>query len=168
MGAVAHMIFPTIPVSFFCVGFTALMLYVIIKFPYQKIAMILKWLCVSLLLYVAVPFMIKQDWVLVAKNTFIPTIQFNAAFISIIVALLGTTISPYLFFWQATMEAEDLAHNRKIIMINKRLLKNMKTDVNIGMFLSNLVMFFIILTSRRKTKRKQRMQSKSSTIWKRN
>ncbi len=147
MGAVAHMIVPQIPVSGFCVGFTAALMFVIIKYPYQRIAMILKWLCLSLLLYIIVPFMVKQDWWAVAKNTFIPTIQFNKEFLSIIVAILGTTISPYLFFWQATMEAEDIANSRKKIIVNKRVLANMKTDVNIGMFLSNLVMFFIILTT---------------------
>ena len=147
MGAVANMIFPAIPVSVFCVSFTAILMFVIIKYPYQKIAKILKWLCLSLMFYVIVPFMIKQDWVLVAKNTFIPTLQFNKAFFSIVVAILGTTISPYLFFWQATMEAESLAHRKKSIVINKRVLGDMKTDVNIGMFLSNLVMFFIILTT---------------------
>ena len=65
------------------------------------------------MLYVLVPFMTKQDWGLVAKNTFIPTIQFNKEFFSIVVAILGTTISPYLFFWQATMEAENMAHSKK-------------------------------------------------------
>ncbi len=147
MGAVANMIFPSIPVSVFCVTFTAILLFIIIKYPYQKIANILKWLCLSLMLYVIVPFMVKQDWTSVAKNTFIPTIKFNKAFFSIIVAILGTTISPYLFFWQTTMEAEDIAHSKKTVIINKRILNDMKTDVNIGMFLSNLVMFFIILTT---------------------
>ena len=147
MGAVANMIFPAIPVSVFCIFFTATLMFIIIKYPYKKIAKILKWLCLSLMLYVVVPFMIKQDWALVAKNTFIPTVQFNKEFFSIVVAILGTTISPYLFFWQATMEAEDIAHSKKRIVINKRVLGDMKTDVNIGMFLSNLVMFFIILTT---------------------
>ena len=147
MGAVANMIFPAIPVSVFCVGFTSILIFVIIKYPYQKIAMILKWLCLSLLLYMIVPFMVKQDWGLIAKNTFIPTIQFNKEFISILVAILGTTISPYLFFWQATMEAEDIAHSPQKVIVNKRVLDNMKTDVNIGMLLSNVVMFFIILTT---------------------
>jgi NRAMP (natural resistance-associated macrophage protein)-like metal ion transporter len=147
MGAVAHMIFPQIPVWVYCIIFTAGLLFVIIKYPYQKIAKILKWLCLSLLLYIIVPFMVKQDWALVAKNTFIPTIQFNKKFFSIIVAILGTTISPYLFFWQATMEAEDIAHSKTEVIINKQILSNMKADVNIGMFLSNLVMFFIILTA---------------------
>ncbi len=147
MGAVAHMIVPQIPISIFCVVFTAALMFFIIRYPYQKIAAILKWLCLTLLLYIIVPFMVKQDWVTVAKNTFIPTIQFNKEFLSIIVAILGTTISPYLFFWQATMEAEDIANRTKKIMINKHVLNDMKTDVNIGMFLSNLVMFFIILTT---------------------
>jgi Mn2+/Fe2+ NRAMP family transporter len=147
MGAVANMIFPAIPVAVFCVGFTAILMFVIIKYPYQKIAMILKWLCLSLLLYMIVPFMVKQDWGLIAKNTFIPTIKFNKDFISILVALLGTTISPYLFFWQATMEAEDMAHSKRKVIVNKRVLDDMKTDVNIGMLLSNVVMFFIILTA---------------------
>lgn len=147
MGAVANMIFPTIPVAVFCVGFTAILMFVIIKYPYQKIAMILKWLCLSLLLYMVVPFMVKQNWGLIAKNTFIPTIKFNKDFISILVAILGTTISPYLFFWQATMEAEDMAHSRRKVIVNKRVLGDMKTDVNIGMLLSNVVMFFIILTA---------------------
>ena len=147
MGAVANMIFPSIPVSVFCISFTAILMFVIIKYPYQKIAMILKWLCLSLLLYIIVPFLVKQNWGAVAKNTFIPTIKFNKEFFSIVVAVLGTTISPYLFFWQATMEAENIAHSKKKVIVNKRILGNMKTDVNIGMLLSNLVMFFIILTT---------------------
>jgi NRAMP (natural resistance-associated macrophage protein)-like metal ion transporter len=146
MGAVAHMIFPAIPVSVFCVVVTTLLLFIIIRFSYQKIAMILKWLCLCLLLYIIVPFMVGQDWALVVKKTFIPTMRFDKEFISIIVAILGTTISPYLFFWQATMEAEDQKH-KGTVMVNKRILNDMKTDVNLGMLLSNLVMFFMILTT---------------------
>ncbi|MCW3110978.1 MAG: iron transporter [Segetibacter sp.] len=147
MGAVAHMLFPKIPVAVYCVGITAILMYVIIQYPYQKIAMILKWLCLSLLLYIIVPFMIKQDWGAVSRNTFIPTIQFNKEFLSILVAILGTTISPYLFFWQATMEAEDVAQSKRRVIVNKRILDEMKVDVNLGMLFSNLVMFFIILTT---------------------
>ena len=91
--------------------------------------------------------MVKQDWGLVLKNTFVPTIKFNKEFLSIFVAILGTTISPYLFFWQATMEAENRQHSKRKIMVNKRILNDMKEDVNIGMLLSNVVMFFIILTA---------------------
>lgn len=147
MGAVAHMIFPKLPAFACSIFFTAILMFVIIKYPYQKIAKILKWLCLSVLLYVLVPFMVKQNWALIAKHTFIPTIEFNASFFSIIVALLGTTISPYLFFWQATMEAEDIAHSKRKVIVDKRVLGNMKADVNTGMLLSNMVMFFIILTA---------------------
>ncbi len=148
MGAVAHMLYPQISVSVYCIAITAILLFVIIKYPYKKIAGILKWLCLSLLLYVMVPFMVKQDWTQVALNTFIPTIKMNKEFLSIVVGILGTTISPYLFFWQATMEAEDIQHGKKRnVIIDKVALGEMKIDVNIGMLLSNFVMFFIILTA---------------------
>jgi NRAMP (natural resistance-associated macrophage protein)-like metal ion transporter len=146
IGAVSHMIIPFIPTSVFCIVFTALLMYVIVKYPYKKIAMILKWLCLSLLLYIIVPFLTKQDWGLIAGNTFIPSIKFNKEYLSIIVAILGTTISPYLFFWQTTMEVEENIQKKRV-MINKRVLTDMRKDVNIGMLLSNVVMFFIILTA---------------------
>lgn len=82
----------------------------------------------------------------VLKGTFIPTIKFDKNFINILVAILGTTISPYLFFWQATLEVEEIK-KKKIIIVNKRMLSNMKQDVNFGMLFSNVVMFFIILTT---------------------
>lgn len=147
MGAVAHMIIPGIRTSVFCVIITAILMFIIIKFPYQKIASVLKWLCITLLLYILVPFFVNEDWPAIFYHTFIPTIKFNKEFFSILVAILGTTISPYLFFWQATMEAEDMAHSVKKVIVNKRILENMKMDVNFGMLLSNVVMFFIILTT---------------------
>ncbi len=146
MGAVANMVFPQVPVFVFCISITAILMFVIINFSYEKIARILKWLCLSLLLYFLVPFMVKQDWLQIAKNTFIPTLQFNKDFLAIIVGILGTTISPYLFFWQATMEAEGMQHKKKVV-VNNVILEDMKVDVNAGMFLSNVVMFFIILTA---------------------
>ncbi|MDP4265504.1 MAG: divalent metal cation transporter [Bacteroidota bacterium] len=147
MGAVGHMILPQIPAFAFSIIFTAILLFVIIKYPYQRLARILKWLCLSVLLYILVPFLVRQDWGTVLKNTFVPVIRFNKEFLSILVALLGTTISPYLFFWQATMEAEDRRHSKRKIMVDKKILSDMKEDVNIGMWLSNVVMFFIILTT---------------------
>ena len=147
MGAVANLIIPQIPTFAFSIIITVLLIFFIIKFPYTKLAAILKWLCLSLLLYIVVPFLVHADWINVLKSTFIPTIHFNKAFFEILVALLGTTISPYLFFWQATMEAEDISHNRKKIIVNKRILDNMKMDVDFGMLFSNLVMFFIMLTT---------------------
>jgi NRAMP (natural resistance-associated macrophage protein)-like metal ion transporter len=147
MGAVANLLIPAVPDYLFSIAFTAVLIFVIIKYPYQKLAMILKWLCLAVLLYLIVPFLLKPDWGLVLKNTFIPSIHLNKDFFEILVAILGTTISPYLFFWQATIEAEDFAHDSTKIMVDKQILSDMKTDVNIGMLFSNLVMFFIILTA---------------------
>jgi len=145
MGAVGNLLFPTIHASYFCIGFTIVLLLSIIYLPYQKIASVLKYLCLILLVYLIVPFLYKQDWVAVIKATFIPTIKFNKDFISILVAILGTTISPYLFFWQANMEVED--KKQKHLMVNKRVIDQMKKDVDFGMLFSNIVMFFLILTT---------------------
>jgi NRAMP (natural resistance-associated macrophage protein)-like metal ion transporter len=148
MGAVANMLIPRVPTFLFCIIFTAILLFVIIQYSYQKMAGLLKWLCLALLFYLVIPFIVHPDWGAVARHTFIPSIRLNKEFLSILVAILGTTISPYLFFWQATMEAEDIEHmKKKKIFVNKRMLDDMKTDVNTGMFFSNLVMYFVILTS---------------------
>jgi NRAMP (natural resistance-associated macrophage protein)-like metal ion transporter len=147
MGAVAHLIAPQVPVFAFSILFTAILLFVIIFFPYTKIAAILKWLCLVLLLYIIVPFLIKPNFMQVVKHTFIPEIHFNKDFAEILVAILGTTISPYLFFWQATMSSEDVKQNKRKLVVNKSLLDRVSTDVYFGMGASNVVMYFIILTT---------------------
>jgi len=147
MGAVGNLIFPSIPSYFFTIAFTGILLVLIIYLPYKKISAILKYLCVFLLFYLVVPFLAKQDWGEIAKHTFIPSIKFNKDFISILVAILGTTISPYLFFWQATMEVEDIKHKKRRLMVDKKMIHKMDMDVDFGMFFSNLVMYFIILTT---------------------
>ncbi|MDP4253028.1 MAG: divalent metal cation transporter, partial [Bacteroidota bacterium] len=147
MGAVAHLLLPGMPVFAFEILFTGMILFGVILYPYQKIAGILKWLCMVLLLYIIIPFLVKNDWAQVLKHTVIPTIHMNKEFFSILVAILGTTISPYLFFWQATMEAEDIHLSRKRVIVDKRFMEKMKLDVYLGMLFSNVVMFFIILTT---------------------
>ena len=147
MGAVGNLLFPAIPATYFSIAFTFLLLVLIIFLPYQKIASVLKYLCVFLLVYLIVPFLYKQDWLAVLQATFIPTVKLDKSFIAILVAILGTTISPYLFFWQATMEAEDKKQRKKHLLVNKRVIHEMKQDVDFGMLFSNIVMFFIILTA---------------------
>ncbi|HSZ32379.1 MAG TPA: divalent metal cation transporter [Puia sp.] len=147
MGAVTSLLFPKIPSFVFSVIFTIILMVTIVIFPYQKIAGILKWLCLSMFLYLVIPFIVHVDWKQVLISTLIPHIELTKDFIEMVVAILGTTISPYLFFWQATMEAEDSEHQDKLVIVNKQILKNMTADVNTGMFASNLVMLFIILTS---------------------
>lgn len=108
MGAVSNLLLPQIPAMVFSIFFTVLLIAVLFRFPYRKIASIMKWLCLALLAYFIVPFLIKQNWHEVIKNTVIPSIKFDKDFMSILVAILGTTISPYLFFWQASMEVEEM------------------------------------------------------------
>jgi NRAMP (natural resistance-associated macrophage protein)-like metal ion transporter len=147
MGAVGNLLFPSIDASYFSVLFTLLMLGLIIYLPYQKIASILKYLCIVMLVYFLVPFLYKQDFVAIIKATLIPTIKLNKDFIAILVGILGTTISPYLFFWQASVEVEEMKKRKKLLMVNKRIINDAEKDVDFGMGFSGLVMFFIILTT---------------------
>jgi NRAMP (natural resistance-associated macrophage protein)-like metal ion transporter len=147
MGAVGNLLFPSVEAKYFSVVFTIILLILIVYLPYQRIAIVLKYLCIALLVYLVVPFLVTQDWSSVLRATFVPTVHFNKDFIAIFVAILGTTISPYLFFWQATMEVEDMKHRQQQVIVDKQLIREMKADVNAGMLFSNVVMWFIILTS---------------------
>ena len=147
MGAVGNLLFPSIDAMFFSVFFTILLLGLIIYLPYTQIASILKYLCIVILVYFIVPFLYKQDLVEIAKSTFIPTIKFGKDFIAIIVGILGTTISPYLFFWQASVEVEEMKHKKHHVIVNKKIIHEMNQDVDFGMTVSGFVMYFIILTT---------------------
>jgi len=147
MGAVGSLLVPSVNSGFFSVGFTILLMGIFIYLPYRKFAALLKYLCGVLLVYLIVPFLYKQDLIAILKGTLIPNIKFNKEYLSVLVAILGTTISPYLFFWQATMVAEDMNSKRKKIIVDKKILGDMNQDVDFGMLFSNVIMFFIILTS---------------------
>ena len=147
MGAVGNMLFPAVDATYFSVIFTILLLGVIIYLPYHKIAAVLKYLCIVMLVYFIVPFLFKQDFVAIIKSTFIPTITFDKNFIAIIVAILGTTISPYLFFWQASVEVEEMKDSPHKVIVDKKTIEDINQDVDFGMTISGLVMYFIILTA---------------------
>lgn len=146
IGAVSNMLFPSIPALFFSIFFTLVLILSLIVLPYKKIASILKWLCITLLVYIVVPFLTKENWLHIAKATFIPQMQFDKNFVMILVGILGTTISPYLFFWQTNISIEDMKMKGQVAP-SKNLIKDMRQDVLSGMLFSNLVMFFIILTA---------------------
>ena len=122
---------------------------------FRMIASIFKWLTLALFAYVASAFFAKPDWSEVLRGTLVPTFGFDAASLAIVVGILGTTISPYLFFWQATHEVESHAgmhgvsghRRRKLWRVTDTQLRYAAWDVNIGMLFSNLVMFFIILST---------------------
>jgi NRAMP (natural resistance-associated macrophage protein)-like metal ion transporter len=121
--------------------------------PYKKYVHLLKWLTLVLLAYVATVFAVDVPWSEVARRTFVPQISWKADYVTVIVAVFGTTISPYLFFWQASQEVEELradAHARPLKRAMDqagRQLRRIKIDTFIGMAFSNAVAFFIMLTT---------------------
>jgi NRAMP (natural resistance-associated macrophage protein)-like metal ion transporter len=147
MGAVGNLLFPSIDQSYFSVLFTVLLLIMIVYLPYQRMASLLKNLCVVMLVYFIVPFLYKQDILAIIKATFIPSFEWSKAYLMVIVGILGTTISPYLFFWQASVEVEEMKSRKKHLIVNKKIIHEMKNDVDFGMAISGLVMYFIILTT---------------------
>lgn len=119
---------------------------------YRQIASIFKWLTLVLFAYVITAFLAKPDWNAVLHATFVPDVRFTRDYLSVLVAILGTSISPYLFFWQSAQEVEE---ERSIgrSTVGKRKgatddeLSASRNDVITGMFFSNFVMYFIILTT---------------------
>ncbi len=123
-----------------------------VRFRYHQIAMVMKWLAAVLFAYVITAFMLRPNWGTVLHDTFVPSWPRNHEAWQNLVAILGTTISPYLFFWQASQEVEEeKAMGRRLLVqregATERELINRKLDVGTGTFFSNFVMYFIILTT---------------------
>ena len=119
---------------------------------YRLIEKIFRWLTVSLFAYIGAAFLAHPNWSAVLRGTFVPTLRFDSSYLSMLVAILGTTISPYLFFWQASQEVEEQKskqnhHGGKVKSATSGELRNAAWDVNAGMLLSNVVMYFIILAT---------------------
>lgn len=140
-----------LPFIFLLIGVMSATLLLEVFVSYRVYAKYLKYLTFSLLAYVLVFFVIKQDIVQIIGATIIPSISFDRKYLINIVAILGTTISPYLFFWQADEEVEEEVEEGKIQTMGKGTpkirtgdIKKMRIDTFVGMFFSNLVMFFII------------------------
>jgi NRAMP (natural resistance-associated macrophage protein)-like metal ion transporter len=127
-------------------GFTA---YATIRLRYFQLSSALKWFALSLLAYVITAFLLQPKWSLILHNAFIPHWPTGAHGWSTLVAVLGTTISPYLFFWQAAQEQEERQNPvpRMVIRPNHQTLRVRALDIGVGTFYSNLVMFFVILTT---------------------
>lgn len=153
MASSAQLIF-NLPFIFYLLGFTVLSLFLEVVVSYPLYAKFLKFLTLSLFAYIGTAFVVTQDWIRIFFSTIVPYFSFSPSYVLNIVAFLGTTISPYLFFWQADEEVEEeIAHRRIRAMgkgvprITTRDLRAMRLDTLIGMFFSNLVTFFIILTT---------------------
>lgn len=144
-----------LPFIVWLVFIAALIIVLQVFIPYKTYANILKYLTLSLLAYVLTAFAVNQDWLKILHSTVVPRFSFQKDYLLNIVAILGTTISPYLFFWQASEEVEEEVRKHrlscmggsKVPEIKCNDVRNLRIDTVIGMLFSNLMMFFIIVTT---------------------
>jgi len=137
----------------YIVGIGALCIVLQVFISYHRYVRVLKWLTLSLFSYVGVVFAVDVPWAAVFRGTLMPSFSLDTDYVTTVVAIFGTTISPYLFFWQASQECEDLRavkadkplhdHPEQAV----RQLRRIKIDTYIGMGFSNLIAFFIMLTT---------------------
>ncbi len=151
MGATAHLIIP-LPAAAWIVIFGIMMAWAEILFSYQRFARIIKWLCVSLLAYVVTAFLVHPPWKEIALATILPQVHWSASWIMTLLGVLGTTITPYLFFWQASMYVEEERADGRVRLSQRQgatrsEITDAHADVNAGMFYSNTMTFFIIVTT---------------------
>lgn len=156
IGAMAESMQLIIPIPFFywAIGFTIVMLSLEIFTSYASYAKILKWLALALFAYPVTAIIAGQNWPMVLKALVVPHIEFNFPFFFILTGVLGTTISPYMFFWQASEEVEEEVKEKRLYKvgthpprISKRFIKNIRIDTILGMLFSEIIAFFIIVTT---------------------
>ena len=152
MAKAVQLLRPNFDYTILVVGFVILMLLMQIFMPYARYARYLKWLAMVLLAYVASALVAHLNWNDVMRHAVIPSINFTRDQLLLICAILGTTISPYLFFWQTSQEVEDKILKGETTIASRQgtdqaAVHSMRVDVWSGMFLSNVVMFFIIAAS---------------------
>ncbi|MBK9527875.1 MAG: divalent metal cation transporter [Acidobacteria bacterium] len=150
--AAAINMFVPIPISAMVIPIAVAIVVLQIWGSYRLIMKVFKWLTLSLFAYVIAAFLAKPDWYAVAKATFVPQISFTSEYITTIVAILGTTISPYLFFWEAGEEVEEEKSEGRLDLIARRgatnkEIKKEKIDTIVGMLFCNLVFYFVIVSA---------------------
>ena len=152
IGAMAEAARLLVPIDFaiLMLGFTALILILEIFVSYKNYSKILKWFIISLLAYPISMFLVAQPWAVILRATFVPNVELSFAFFFVITGVLGTTISPYMFFWEASQEVEEekehhLINKAGVVHGLKKFLKNLKIDNFIGMLASQLTAWCIII-----------------------
>ncbi len=154
MGAALHLVIGGLKHEHALI-FAAVSVLLQVFLPYRRYAPILKFLTLVLFLYVAVAFMVEIPWREVLVETVMPRISFNYDYLLLVVAVLGTTISPYLFFWQASQEVEEMRRDRHRPRLPLKILTRgggqemtrISIDTTVGMVFSNVIAFFIILAT---------------------
>jgi NRAMP (natural resistance-associated macrophage protein)-like metal ion transporter len=151
IAAAVNLLIP-IPAAALVIPIAAVIVALQLWGSYRLIARVFKWLTLALLAYIAAAVFARPDVGEVLRNTFIPTVRFDRGFLVTLVAILGTTISPYMWFWQASQEVEEMVDKGQRRLWQRRgasdtELRYAAWDVIVGMLASNLVMYFIILSS---------------------
>jgi Mn2+/Fe2+ NRAMP family transporter len=152
IAAAINLLLPAIPIWLLVAPIAAVILALQIWGSYRLIANTFRWLTLALLAYIAAGFLARPDWGEVLRGTIIPNIRFDSTFLTALVAILGTTISPYLFFWQASEETEEEVSMGRTRLWQRKGATNAELryaawDVNIGMLFANIVFYFVVLTS---------------------
>lgn len=150
--AAAINMFVPVPISAMVVPIAVAIVVLQVWGSYHLIVKIFKWLTLSLFAYVIAAFLAKPDWFVVLKATFVPQITFSSEYITTIVAILGTTISPYLFFWEASEEVEEEKSEGRTHVSERRgatdaEIRKEKIDTVIGMLFCNIVFYFVIVSA---------------------
>jgi Mn2+/Fe2+ NRAMP family transporter len=141
------------PALLYVAGFGLVSVILEVWVRYARYVSILKWLTLSLFSYVAVVMVVGTPWTTVVHHLLMPKISFSSDYLTVVVAILGTTISPYLFFWQAEEEVEDIRENQSARPLERAPehatseLLRIKTDTYVGMGFSNVVALFIVLAA---------------------
>lgn len=149
MSAATRLLVPSVGLELLVILFALVSLVLQIFTTYARYAKYLKYMTLALLSYVVVAFVVHLDWGLILYHTFVPSLTFSKDQIFLIAAILGTTISPYLFFWQTSQEVEEEIQQGETTVqmrraqVSEHSVRSMRTDVWSGMFFSNLITFFI-------------------------
>lgn len=151
MSASMQLLIPAVPIGLIAVGFALIIILLEVLVSYQTYVRILKWLALTLLAYVVTAFLVNVPWQEALKATLIPHFTFDKDMIFMLVAILGTTISPYLFFWQTSNVVEDeialkrLAQKGGTPRLSRYYIRRLRVDTIFGMFSSNAVAWFVIV-----------------------
>jgi NRAMP (natural resistance-associated macrophage protein)-like metal ion transporter len=154
MAASTSLLIPQVPLYIFSIIFTIFILFAIVLIPYKKYVKILKYLTLSLLTYIVTAIIVGGNWYQILIATIVPHIEFTTDFATMFVAVLGTTISPYLFFWQASEEVEEEVEQHKIKdidkgkpAVSKKEIKSMIKDTAVGIGFAHFITWAIIITT---------------------
>ena len=146
MAAATQLLVP-IPHLVLVIGFTAIMASLEVFIPYHRYSKVLRWLCFSILAYIIVLFFLQVSWRDVLQHALVPHMEFSRTQIAAVIAIFGTTISPYLFFWQAAEEVEEINESGGTLLPTRLNINSIRGDVVAGMTSGVTVMFAIMVTA---------------------